>query len=54
MFGTNRVSIVSELLVVLGMAAFLLFANILLVNLLIADFRFALFLHVENQVFQNI
>ena len=41
-FGTDKVSTASEISVVIAMAAFLLFANILLMNLLIADFRFAL------------
>lgn len=37
-FGTKKVDAVSEVLVLIAMAAFLLFANILLVNLLIAEF----------------
>ena len=39
-FGTGRVSETSEAFVIVALAAFLLFANILLMNLLIADFRF--------------
>ena len=43
MFGTSKVGLLSEILVIIGMALFVLFANILLVNLLIADFRFVTF-----------
>ena len=47
-FGTSRVSETSEAFVIVAMALFLLFANILLMNLLIADFRFAHFCSLFN------
>jgi len=37
-FGTSKVNLISEILVLIVMAVFLLFSNILLVNLLIAEF----------------
>lgn len=39
-FGTKKISRVSEIMVILGMAVFMLFANVLLLNLLIAAFRY--------------
>ena len=47
-YGSEKVDLVSEILVIIGMAVFLLFANILLVNLVIADFRFLFFLRITK------
>jgi len=47
-YGSEKVDLVSEILVIIGMAVFLLFANILLVNLVIADFRFLFFLRISK------